>query len=168
MYRNIPPLECSTQLNVIAPSLLLSLKRSRKVPVFFSCSRARVLFLFTNPMMKLKPTWERTTVSGLMKKKWFKHHRDDSGRVLPFPPKVHQVFFDQVQDSINPNPSTFVLFTQERKRQRGGVATLQLQQRHSINYNKNRAQDWPWRTCSSEWDHQDCLWTSSCIKISWK
>ena len=35
--------------------------------------------------------------------------------VLPFPPKIQEVFFDQIQDSINPDPSTVALLTQESK-----------------------------------------------------
>lgn len=50
---------CSTQLKVMAPSLLLSLKRSRKVPFSLSCKSSFVLFLLTKPMIQLQPSVSR-------------------------------------------------------------------------------------------------------------
>lgn len=44
-----------------------------------------------------------------------KHCWDDLGCVLPILPKICQVFFDQIQDSIDPDPGTFILSTQEIK-----------------------------------------------------
>lgn len=58
-YKNVPPAECSTQLKVMAPSLILSLKRSRKVPLTLSSSSTCVVFRLTNPMMYLSTRRER-------------------------------------------------------------------------------------------------------------
>lgn len=49
----LPPMSFSTQVNVMPPSLLLSLKRSRKVPGGFGLRMALSLSLLIKPMMYL-------------------------------------------------------------------------------------------------------------------
>ena len=42
-------------------------------------------------------------------------HNDTLRCVLPVTPKIHQVFLDQIQDSIDPNPGTFILTSRKAK-----------------------------------------------------
>lgn len=41
--------------------------------------------------------------------------KDDLRCALPIPPKIHQVSCDQIQDSIDPNPGTFILAHRKTK-----------------------------------------------------
>lgn len=109
----------------MAPSLVLSLKRSRKFPARFPLRSERVLSLLTKPMIKLKITqmvWltggphYRTFIGGRLQNKYV----HILGIViyiivstLPIPPEIYQVFFDQVQDSVDPKPGTFFLSSRE-------------------------------------------------------
>lgn len=54
VQQHSPLMSFSTHVNVMPPSLLLSLKRSRKVPGGFGLSSALSLSLLMNPMMYLR------------------------------------------------------------------------------------------------------------------
>lgn len=82
----------------MAPSLLLSLNLSRKVPGHLSLSRAFSRSLLMKPMMELHTEAERTLPPAL----WTNHSR--SQRDSPVVPEGQQVSFDHVQDSLDPQP----------------------------------------------------------------
>lgn len=110
---------CSTQLKVMAPSSLVSLKRSRNVPFSLSRKSSFAFFLLTHPTIMLQPSVSKKlylkrilfAINYLcvkQKKKWRKDFFSKL-KLLPFLPKVHQVLFDQLQNVINPKPASLVL-----------------------------------------------------------
>lgn len=95
----------STQVKVMAPSRLLSLKRRRKVPGHLLLSRFFSRSLLMKPMMELRKM-------GTKWRKWDRHSQHHRRPVttaekpvdLPIVPQGGQVSLDQVQDSFDPQP----------------------------------------------------------------
>lgn len=173
MHRDVPPLECSTQLKVMAPSLLLSLKRSRKVPVGFSCSSAFVLSRLTKPMMELKQTWRvvsfaadgecLTIIIVNFTADWrvtfaemtlTRPSKDPPG-VFWSDPGFHRSKSRHSRSvhtgNVNMQSWWLVMmrriWTNSRPTNCVNVSITRIFLEHSL-----------WRTCSSERDHQDHLW----------
>lgn len=108
----------STHVNVMPPSLLLSLKRSRNVPGGLGLSSALSLSLLINPMMYLEQykdnfkiltadwCWEKKKCLEIPK---FQRPLTDlaeckQDNISPFIPQSQDIFFHQVNNIVQPHP----------------------------------------------------------------